>query len=70
MTKLTSSQIGQIRTRISWIQTEAERALNNSALLGHPDTDDEAILSQLCIVFDNISIAAKRAKQTALGEEE
>ena len=70
MAVLTPSQIGQIRTRLSWILVEAEIAKHNSGLLGRQGTDEGVVMSELCTALDNIAVVAKRAKKMIQGVKE
>lgn len=70
MTKLTQSQIGQLRTRISWILVEAEIAKHNSGLLGRRGADEGVVMSELCTALGNIADVAKRAKKMIQGVKE
>lgn len=67
MTKLTQSQIVQIRTAINWIEAEASISNHNAKLLGYKREDEEVIRSELCTALDNIATAAQEAKRILQG---
>ena len=62
MTKLTPSQIGQIRTKIKWLLSEAMIADENASVLGHPNADDRRYLGLIKVELYNVECAAKKAR--------
>lgn len=70
MTKLTPSQIGQLRTAINWIETEASISNHNASLLGRQRNDEEVIRSELYTALNNILTTAQQAIRILRGEKE
>lgn len=62
MTELTPSQIGQIRTRLRWILSEAMIADENASVLGHPNADDRQYLGLIKVELYNVECAAKQTR--------
>ena len=67
--KITPSTIGDIRTRINWIKTEAIVANYYAGILGRPNEDDEISIHRIYTSLENILEAAKKAKKFILSEQ-
>lgn len=62
MTELISSHIGQIRTKIKWLLSEAILADENASVLGHPNADDKQYLGLINVELYNVECAAKQTR--------
>lgn len=62
MTELTQSQIGQIRTKLKWLLSEAIMADENASVLGHPNADDRRYLGLIKVELYNVECAAKQTR--------
>lgn len=62
MTELTQSQIGQIRTRLKWLLSEAMMADENASALGRPNATDRQYLGLINVELYNVECAAKQTR--------
>ena len=62
MTKLTQSQIGQIRTKLKWLLSEAILADENASVLSHTNADDRQYLGLINVELYNVECAAKQTR--------